>query len=117
VTVLVVMRDPYVRALLGEMLTRAGTSVLGVGSEMQALDAANGTEVGLLVVELAPDFDGRSIVHRFRVQRQNVPVLFVTRYYDHPSLSSVRGEIVLTEPFSRDELTSAVALVLLERDL
>jgi CheY-like chemotaxis protein len=110
VTILVVLRDADVRALIKEMLKRPGDEVIGVASDAQAADLVSPSAVDLLFAEVAPELDGRAIAERLRTQRPGLPVVYVTRYDD--VVIDSEGEAILAEPFSRHDLANAVSAVL-----
>ena len=82
-TILVVASDPDVRTLITHMLARSGFDALGAADEADALAVAGGADIDLLVIEVAPSFDGRSIVDHLGGQDHGVPVVYVSAWFDH----------------------------------
>ena len=111
-TILVVVLDEDVRGLISEILSQSSRNVVSAGDKAYALDVAHSTEIDLLLVELAPWADGRSLAERLRARMPALPVLYVTGWFDHPSFMPQDGEMVLKEPFSRDQLLRAIDDVL-----
>jgi two-component system OmpR family response regulator len=113
-TVLVVVLDVDVRALIDHMLRGPEWHVFGAGTEAEALDVATSREIDVLLIEVTPSFHGYSIAERLRAHAPALPVLYVTGWHGHPDLPDLDGETVVREPFSRDELIGAIAAVLRE---
>jgi DNA-binding response OmpR family regulator len=111
-TVLVVVLDEDVRGLIRDMLERSDCHVLVAADEAQALAVAGSAEIDLLLTEVAPLVDGRSIAERLRVRRPGLPVLYITAWFDHPDFAELKGEPIVREPFSPAELTRAIDAVL-----
>jgi DNA-binding response OmpR family regulator len=108
VTVLVVVLDNDLRVLIKRILEASGCRVLVAGSETEAFELANSTEIDLLLTEVTPSIHGAAIAERLRARTPVLPVLYVT---DHPGLGDLDGEKILEKPFSRDDLTRAIAAV------
>ncbi len=111
-TILVVVLDEDVRALIREMLKRSDWDVLVAAHAAEAMDVASSAEIDLLLTEVAPSVDGRFIADLLRVRTPGLPVLYITGWFDHPDFAQLKGETVMREPFSRDELTRAIDAVL-----
>ena len=111
-TILVVVFDDDVRALVKRILEGPECHVLGAANAREAFDVVSSSEIALLLTELAPSFDGRSIAERLRSSKPGLPVLYFTDWYGHPDFMELQGEKILKKPFTRDELTDAIAAVL-----
>lgn len=105
-TILVVVLDDDLRALIRHMLGSPGWEVLVAANAKEALDAACAAELDLLVAEVAPSIQGQSIAERLRARAPHLAVLYIT---GHPNFRELAGEVVLKTPFSRDQLTRAIA--------
>jgi CheY-like chemotaxis protein len=112
VTVLVVVLDNDLRLLVKRILEASGCRVLVAANETEACERASSTEIDLLLTEVTPSIHGPAIAERFRARTPVLPVLYVT---DHPGLEDLDGEKILEKPFSREDLTQAVAAVRPER--
>src|SRR5438094_270726 len=111
-TVLAVVLDEDLRGLLRHMLEGPDCHVLVAADEDQAFELASSAEIDLLLTEVAPSVDGRSIAERLRVRRPGLPVLYITAWFDHPNFAELKTEPIVKEPFSRAELTRAIDAVL-----
>jgi two-component system cell cycle sensor histidine kinase/response regulator CckA len=109
-TVLVVEADNDVRALVGRMLAAPGRRVLVAADAAEALELACSNEIDLLLTDVVlPGISGPRIVKLVRSLLPNVPVLYMSGWFDHPEFPELDGETVLRKPFSRRELAGAVA--------
>jgi CheY-like chemotaxis protein len=111
-TILVVVRDGDVRDLIQLTLEQSGYSVHSAADEADAVKIAGSTKIDLLVTELAPSVDGRSIAERLRMGLPDLRVLFTTGWFDHPGFDELPGEMIIKQPFSRDDLMRAIDTVL-----
>jgi CheY-like chemotaxis protein len=108
VTVLVVVLDNDLRVLIKRILEASGCRVLVAASKTEAFELAGSTEIDLLLTEVTPSIHGPAIAERLRARTPVLPVLYVT---DHPGLGDLDGEKILGKPFSREDLTRAIASV------
>jgi DNA-binding response OmpR family regulator len=111
-TILVVVLDGDVRALVKHILEGPECHVLAAANSSEAFDVASSAEIDLLLTELAPLFDGRSIAEQLRLGKPGLPVLYFTDWYGHADFTELEGETILKKPFTRDELTDAIAAAL-----
>ncbi len=58
---------------------------------------------------MAPSIHGPAIAERLRLGTPGLPVLYIT---GHPDSTELQGEAILKKPFSRGELTRAIAAAL-----
>jgi DNA-binding NtrC family response regulator len=105
-TLLVVVPDDDLRALIGHMLGSSGSDVLVAANAGEALAVAGSAALDLLVAEVAPSFHGRSIAETLRERAPGLAVLYITGHVDFRELAD---EVVLKTPFSRDQLARAIA--------
>jgi CheY-like chemotaxis protein len=108
VTVLVVVLDNDLRVLIKRILEASGCRVLVAANETEAFELANSTEIDLLLTEVTPSIHGPAIAERLRARTPVLSVLYIT---DYPGLGDLDGEKVLEKPFSREDLTRAIAAV------
>ena len=111
-TVLALVLDDDLRALIRHMLGGPDCEVVVAGTANEALGLARSTEVDLLLTEVSPALQGRAIAERLRDDNPELSVLYVI---DHPDLTGLEGEATLRKPFSRDELTRAISALRRER--
>jgi CheY-like chemotaxis protein len=104
--------DDDLRVLIKRILEASGCRVLAAANENEAFELAGSTEIDLLLTEVTPSIHGPAIAERLRASTPVLPVLCVT---DHPGLGDLDGEKVLEKPFSREDLTRAIASVRPER--
>jgi CheY-like chemotaxis protein len=101
--ILVVDDNQSVLKLTGESLRLLGNQVIEAASGHQALAAAEANEIDCLVTDVVmPEIDGIELARRLRTRMEGVGVLFMT---GHPGDNPVpAGELVLSKPFSPDDL-------------
>jgi CheY-like chemotaxis protein len=101
--VLVFVRDEDERELIRQMLLRPGCDVATSLDEVEEVDSFD-----VLITEVDPMFDRRSIAARLRAGRPELPVLFITGWFDHPDFADLDCERILQKPFSRSALARAI---------
>jgi signal transduction histidine kinase len=116
--VLLVDDDSAVREVTAAMLRDLGYIVLEAGSGGGAFDLLERERmIDLIVMDFAmPGMNGAEVARQARVDRPNIPILFITGFADRGALAGIDGALVIGKPFSRDELADKVAQVLRERD-
>ena len=82
--------------------------MLAAANENEAFELASSTEIDLLLTEVTPSIYGPAVAEQLRTRTPVLPVLYVT---DHPGLRDLDGEKILGKPFSREDLTRAIASV------
>ncbi|MGH7523966.1 MAG: ATP-binding protein [Gemmatimonadales bacterium] len=114
-TVLLVEDEAAVRLAARRMLERSGYRVVEAADGQAALTVAAGHDgpIHAVVTDLMmPGMDGRTFADRLHASQPGVPVIFTSGYTDD---AVIRRGIVnsshtfLQKPFTRDQLTSAVA--------
>ena len=114
-TLLVVEDEPDVRALVRELLERAGYRVVEAASGREALRALYAARPDLVVLDVVlPDLDGWQTLERIR-DASGVPVLMLTALTTE--IDKVRGlragaDDYVTKPFGRAELVARVEALL-----
>ncbi len=113
--ILVVDDDPDIRALVAELLSRAGHEVEQAADGRSGLRAFHAVPPDLVVLDVAmPGLDGWQTLERIR-DLSDVPVLMLTARSDE--LERVRGlqagaDDYVVKPFGRQELVARVQALL-----
>lgn len=114
-TVLVVDDEPLVRMVAVEVLEEIGYQVLECEDGPSALRILNTRrDIDILVTDvgLPNGMNGRQLADAVRLQRPDLPILFVTGYAENAVLNHghlEHGMQVLTKPFSSEALARRVA--------
>jgi signal transduction histidine kinase len=116
--ILVVEDDPAVRAVVCEMLDRAGYRTLAASDGPSAQRVLGGEhDIALLLVDmmLPGGMSGAELVSALRREGSTLPVVFMTGYSNDALSSSpeIHGTRLLAKPFSEAALTDAVREALL----
>jgi len=110
-SILVVDDDEDIRALVGELLERAGHGVIKAPDGESALKLFYSRKPDLVVLDVSmPGLDGWEVLNRIR-ELSDVPVLMLTARAEE--LEKVRGlragaDDYVTKPFGRQELLARV---------
>jgi two-component system cell cycle sensor histidine kinase/response regulator CckA len=114
-TILVVEDDASVRSVVSEMLDGPNRRILVAASAADALSfASSTTQLDLLVTDVVlPHISGHRIAKLVRAFHPELPVLYISGWYEHPQFPQLDGETILQKPFSVEELESAVSSALL----
>lgn len=113
VTILVVEDDEDVRSVISRMLEAPDCHTLMAANAAEALELASSTHIDLLVVDVVlPGISGYRIAGLVRSVEPGLPVVYMSGWSDHPQFPAPDGEPILSKPFSREELTAAVASAL-----
>ena len=108
-TLLAFVLEADVGPLIGHMLEASDWQVLVAASEAEAGEFASTARLDLLVLEVTPDVTSRSAAERLRMRAPGLPVLYLSAWHDHPQLAELKGEPILAQPFSRDQVLRAIA--------
>lgn len=114
-TVLVVDDDPAVCHVTGQMLELHGYRVLYAdnGEQALALFDENCDQVSILVADIVmPKMSGPQLAQLLRIQRPELPVLFVSGLVSYENFQGVMGGRMLKKPYSPSILASKVRDVL-----
>jgi PAS domain S-box-containing protein len=120
--ILVVEDDAGVRQLVCEMLSRLGYRTLAAEDARQALRILPEREdIALMLTDMAlpGGMSGADLVASVRAKRPELPMLFMTGYSSDAIVNDQRrthGVRLLSKPFSRASLASAVLDTLNERE-
>lgn len=113
--VLVVDDDPAVCHVTGQMLELHGFQVLYAenGEQALALFDKYDDQVSILVADVVmPKMSGPQLAHLLRIQRPELPVLFVSGLVSYANFEGVMGGRMLKKPYSPSILASKVREVL-----
>ena len=112
-TILVVEDEEAVRGLVQKALAPLGTQVLVAGSAAEALAAAAGTHIDLLLTDVSlPGASGTDLAAELRAEQPDLRVIYMTGWQEHLALADIPEGVLLGKPFSLAELTRVVAGVL-----
>lgn len=114
-TVLVVDDDPAVCHVTGQMLELHGYQVLYAENGEQALSLfdEHDDRVSILVADIVmPKMSGPQLAQLLRIQRPELPVLFVSGLVSYENFEGVMGGWMLKKPYSPSMLASKVRAVL-----
>jgi two-component system, cell cycle sensor histidine kinase and response regulator CckA len=118
-TLLVAEDDDVLRGLIQAMLEEGGYDVLTARTGEEALETAAAFQGGIdaLVTDVVmPGMRGPDLAARLRAQRDDLRVVFITGYGNHPFEQELRpGDTFLTKPFGMEALLSALGEVLPDR--
>jgi DNA-binding response OmpR family regulator len=111
-TLLAFVLEADLGPLIRHMLAACNWQVLVATSEAEAKELVSTTELDLLLLEVTPEAGARSAAERLRARTPGLPILYLSAWHDHPHLAELNGEPILPQPFSRDQLTRAIAVAL-----
>ncbi|WP_141653140.1 ATP-binding protein [Phenylobacterium immobile] len=111
--ILVIDDDVDVRAVIADALRGAGYEVTEAEDGPSGLAAlANIAPAAAIIDFVMPGMDGAEVGRRARVLHPNLPLIFVSGYFDTAALDAVPGATVLHKPVNLDGLQRAVSSVL-----
>lgn len=113
--VLVVDDDPAVCHVTGQMLEFHGFQVLYAENGEQALSLFDEycDQVSILVADIVmPKMSGPQLAQLLRIQRPELPVLFVSGLVSYANFEGVMGGVMLKKPYSPSILAAKVREVL-----
>lgn len=108
--------DDDLQALIVRMLEATEWKPVVSATEADANEVLATTDVELLLIGATPTLDGRALADRLRGRVPDLPVLYVTAWAGHRDFADLKSEQVLPEPFTRDQLTAAIASALRSDD-
>jgi FixJ family two-component response regulator len=112
-TVFVVDDDVSVRESLDALIRNAGWDAETFESAQEFLAHPRVLDPSCLILDVSlPDLDGLELQERVAIDRQDMPIIFITGHGDIPmTVRAMRAGAVefLTKPFGDDELLSAIA--------
>ena len=110
--ILVMGLDDDLQTLVVRMLEPSEWTPVVCATEAEATEALAENEIELLLMGATPTFDGRAVAERLRERAPDLRVLYVTAWHGHRDFADLKSEQVLPEPFTRDQLTAAIASAL-----
>jgi FixJ family two-component response regulator len=112
-TVFVVDDDVSVRESLDALIRNAGWDAETFESAQEFLAHPRVLDPSCLILDVSlPDLNGLELQERVAIDRQDMPIIFITGHGDIPmTVRAMRAGAVefLTKPFGDDELLSAIA--------
>lgn len=105
--VVVVDKDPAVRRMLGELLTKAGYSVRKFPHADRAIKRSGMDDPGVLLIDLeTPGRSARDIIHALRNRFEDAYLILMSRVATHQDLSALHEGAYdsLTKPLNADEV-------------
>jgi DNA-binding response OmpR family regulator len=114
--VLIIEDDPDIQALLQHYLTQLGcdVAVASTGHEGLLLAMSLVPEVVFVDVML-PDMLGNDVIDALRTEMRSAGCQIIVLSALEPDLHGARADIVMTKPFTRDDLMSALNRLSWER--
>jgi PAS domain S-box-containing protein len=116
--ILLVDDEPPVLEYVGEMIESLGFSVLRAANSQTALQlyAQHGGTIDLVVLDLVmPQMDGKQLFALLQEAHAEIKALFISGYGTGTQpleLADAAPYLLLTKPFTRDELAQAIGKVL-----
>jgi PAS domain S-box-containing protein len=108
--VLVIDDDDSVRAVLVETLSAAGFDVLEANDGEQGLKhIETATPAAAIIDFIMPGMNGDEVARRLQRALPDLPIIFVSGYFDTLALDGISGAIVLRKPFNIEGLNRAVS--------
>ena len=109
-TILVVEDNENVRELILKALAPTGSHLLVAGSAAEAIAAAAGTHVDLLLTDVGlPGPSGTELATTLCAERPALRVIYMTGWQEHTALADVPDGVLLSKPFNLAELARVVA--------
>jgi two-component system cell cycle sensor histidine kinase/response regulator CckA len=109
-TVLVVEDSDAVRELVRLALEGTGLRILVAASGAEAVAAAARRGIDLLITDVVlPGMNGPELAKALRAEHPSLRVIYISGWYDHVAFPDVRDGLLLTKPFSLEELRRVVA--------
>ena len=112
-TLLVIDDDDGVRTVLVEALRAAGYTVADASDGITGLDLLKRLAPAAAIIDfIMPGMNGAEVARRARVQMPEIPVIFVSGYFDTVALDGISGAIIVRKPIDLDGLQRTVSSVL-----
>jgi signal transduction histidine kinase len=108
--VLVIDDDDDVRAVLVETLVAAGFTVAEANSGAEGLRHLETKRPDAAIIDfIMPGMNGAEIAQSARAILPDLPIVFVSGYFDTVALDGIEGAIILRKPFDVESLRRAVS--------
>jgi signal transduction histidine kinase len=102
--------DDNVRAALGEIFRTAGYRVIESGDGETGLDLLERHKPSAAIIDfLMPGMNGAQVARIARTLMPDLPIIFVSGYYDTLSLDGISDAIVMRKPVEVDALLERIA--------
>jgi len=112
-TVLVAEDDQGVRMLIHRYLKRSGYEVVLAASGDDAIEAAKGRAIDLLVTDMVmPGMGGERLASQLRTTMPNLGILYISGYPDAAEVALLDHSSFLRKPFTRQDLVSRLEALL-----
>ncbi len=112
-TVLVIDDDDSVRAVLVDTLRAAGFTVVEAASGQEGLGHLDRiTPTAAIIDFIMPGMNGAEVARRVQLRLPNLPIIFVSGYFDTIALDGISGATVLRKPFDLEGLNRAISTAL-----
>ncbi len=111
--ILVIDDDSSVRTVLVDTLTAAGFQVAEAAGGEEGLRWLNTVTPAAAIIDFVmPGMNGAEVARRIQRILPNLPIIFVSGYFDTVALDGVPGAVVLRKPFDVEGLERAVTSAL-----
>jgi PAS domain S-box-containing protein len=109
IRVLLVEDEALIRFSTADFLQEAGMEVLDSGSAGEALAAAGGQKIDVLVTDVhLPDMSGLELALALRQDQPDIPVIFATGDRNVPGAEGLVGTVLITKPYDYDLLAARI---------
>lgn len=116
-SVLLVEDDFLIRMTTADVLTELGYQVAEAGNGPEALAMMAGANFDVVLTDLGlPGMDGVELARRARGLKPDVGIVFATGNDRLPDGADIHGAMLLTKPFSGEQLAKALQVVFAMRD-
>jgi signal transduction histidine kinase/CheY-like chemotaxis protein len=104
--------DDNVRAALGEIFRTAGYRVIESGDGEAGLDLLETYKPAAAIIDfLMPGMNGAQVARIARSLMPDLPIIFVSGYYDTLSLEGIADAVVMRKPVEVDALLERIAIM------
>ena len=112
-TLLVIDDDDSVRAVLVEALRGAGYEVMEARDGQAGLEALERLQPSAAIIDfIMPGMNGAEVARRARLVMPDLPVVFVSGYFDTAALDGISGAMIVRKPIDLEGLQRTIASVL-----
>jgi signal transduction histidine kinase/CheY-like chemotaxis protein len=112
---LVIDDDDLVRGVIVEALRDGGFSVIEAPDGATGLELLEKHEPAAAIIDfLMPGLNGADVARRAQVRRPDLPIIFVSGYYDTMALDAISGAVVLRKPVDMAQLMRTISSVVAE---
>jgi signal transduction histidine kinase len=109
-TILVIDDDDSVRTLIADALRTVGFAVIEAnGGEAGLKQLDDITPAACVVDYIMPGMNGAEVARRIQARHPQLPVIFLSGYYDTIALDGISGAVILRKPIDMSGLHNAVS--------